>query len=257
MLAAIIDTAGVTQAVVIENQTSAVNSYGMPPHSIWLIVAGSPTPSVLAHAIYVKRNACVDWMNGGTGGAAGTITFSGTGLNTVAVGSAGFGYDNAPTCEVTGDGAGAAVHATVSGGAITGFVVDTPGTGYTHAAITLNPNTVATAVVQADGTNFIVYYDTPTPETLWFQATLTAITGALDKTSIKNQILAQFGTGGLQAYGINQAADTASIVAFIKSIAPNASVSLEGVSTDGITFSNLVTPTDVNYQFVLTTVTIS
>ena len=73
------------------------------------------------------------------------------------------------------------------------------------------------------------------------------ISGALDKSAIAAAVLAQFGI----SYGINQPADTASIVAFIKSIAPNASVSAEGVSTDGSHFYPLVTPTGVNYQFLI------
>jgi uncharacterized phage protein gp47/JayE len=106
---------------------------------------------------------------------------------------------------------------------------------------------VSVQIAQFDGTNFAVLFDRPTPENLWFEATLTAISGALDKSAIAAAVLAQFGI----SYGINQPADTASIVAFIKSIAPNASVSAEGVSTDGSHFYPLVTPTGVNYQFLI------
>ena len=104
---------------------------------------------------------------------------------------------------------------------------------------------VSVQVTQFDGTLFAVVFDRPTLETLWFKATLTAITGSLDKTAIAAAILAEFGG----SYGINQKADTADIIAYIKSIAPNASVSLEGLSTDNANWYPLVTPTAVNYQF--------
>ena len=106
---------------------------------------------------------------------------------------------------------------------------------------------VSVNITQLDGTVFVIKFDRPIAEALWFEATLTAITGALDKVWIAAQVLAQFGT----SYGINQAADSASIVAYIKSIAPNASVSAEGVSTTGSGYSTLVTPTGVNYQFYI------
>jgi len=106
---------------------------------------------------------------------------------------------------------------------------------------------VSVNVTQQDGTTFAVLFDRPTAENLYFKATLSAITGALDKVWIAAQVLAQFGT----SYAINQAADTASIIAYIKSIAPNASVSVEGVSTDGTNWYPVVTPTGVNYRFTI------
>lgn len=245
MRAGLLNVNGVTDALALENKSSLTNALGMPPHSIWLIVAGTPNEVMVADAIYAKRNACVDWTNGGWGGA-GTVTLSGSGIGSVAVASGGQEYDNPPTVEVVGTGTGAVVTATVVAGVITAFVVVTPGTDYTGTpTIILNPNTVDVPLVQVDGTIFRVYYDTPIPEQLWFHATLTAITGTLDKTFIKNAIFAQFAN----LYEINQQADTASIIAFIKEIAPNASVASEGVSDDNSSFVPLVAPTNVNYQF--------
>lgn len=106
---------------------------------------------------------------------------------------------------------------------------------------------VSVSVTEDDGTVIAILFDRPTPENLYFQATLTAITGALDKVWIAAQVLATFGT----SYTINQSADTASIVSYIKSIAANASVSVEGVSTDGTHWFPLVNPTGVNYQFLI------
>ena len=250
MYAGVIDVAGVTQAIVLENKGSTANGYGMPPHSIWIIVAGNYSNTAVANAIYVKRNACVDWMNGGTGGA-GTASLTGTAVGAIAVATAGSGYDNAPTVTLTGGGGtGATAHAVVSGGAITSFVVDTGGTGYTSApTVVLNGQTQVVPITQMDGTTFDVFFDKPITQSLWFQATIVAITGSVDLTYIAAQIFAEFGS----SYGINQSADTASIIAFIKQIAPNSSVSAEGVSktSSSAGFSTLVAPNNVNYQFVI------
>lgn len=90
-----------------------------------------------------------------------------------------------------------------------------------------------------------IQFDRPTNQNLYVRLTVVAITGSVDLSFIANQILLNF------IYGINQAADTASIVAFVKSIVPNASISGEGVSNDGATWVSLLTPTAVNNQFQL------
>ena len=103
---------------------------------------------------------------------------------------------------------------------------------------------VTVNVPQVDGTTFPISFDRPTPEDLWISFDVVAITGSVDDDYIRQQILK------LLSYNINQAADTTTIVALIKAISPNASVSNEGVSDDGgATYGPLKTPTDVNYQF--------
>ena len=105
-----------------------------------------------------------------------------------------------------------------------------------------------TAVIeQVDGTNFTVAFDRPIQETLWVQLTVSAITGTIDPEYIRAQILAHF-----DAYQINQTADASAIVAFVKGIVPNASVSGEGVSATGSGYTPTLCPTGVNYQFTLT-----
>lgn len=336
MYAGILAVDGVTSALVLENQTNTTNSLGMPPHSIWLIVAGDPDEQTLGEAIYAKRNACVDWTNGGTGGAgtavltgttvasavvvdggsgytgtptvsitggggtgatatatvvsnkvtainitgAGsgytglpTIGFSGGGgsgavatavltgttVASISVDSGGVAYDNIPSVLLTGGGGtGATATAAITAGAISSFAVTAAGTGYTAPpTVVINPDTVEVPITQKDGSIFDIFYDTPVEQPLWFEATLTAITGSLDKAFIQQQILAEFGPGGPQAYNIGQSAATAAIIAYINLIASNASVASEGVSNDGSMYSPLVTTTNVNYQFQMTTVTIS
>lgn len=53
---ALLDVAGVTNAVVLENDTSTTDSNGIPGHSIWCIVLGGSDTDIAA-AINVKRNA--------------------------------------------------------------------------------------------------------------------------------------------------------------------------------------------------------
>lgn len=46
-----------SEAQVYENDSSSVNQYGMPPHSIWVIVDGTSLDADIADTIYRKRNA--------------------------------------------------------------------------------------------------------------------------------------------------------------------------------------------------------
>ena len=104
---------------------------------------------------------------------------------------------------------------------------------------------VSVAILQIDESYFTVYFDRPTHQNLWISFNVTALgSGSVDANFIRTQLLAQLD------YGINQAADTTSIVTLIRSIAPSASVSSEGVSSDGVLYYPVVNPTAVNYQFV-------
>lgn len=166
LIGALLDTDGVVQCIVLENNTNSTDGNGIPGHSIWCIVEGG-TDHDVAKAIYVKRNAGC--------GMKGAVTY------------------NYP---------------------------------------------------QVDGTTFPVQFDRPTAETLWITFSVVAITGAVDPVYIRQQLLL------LLSYQISQSADTTTIVALIKQIAPNASVSAEGVSNTNGSYVTLKAPTAVNYQFV-------
>ena len=168
MYAALYNVTGVTQVVVIENNTAGTVS-GIPANGIWCIVAGGTTAAVAA-AINLKRNGGVPMK--------GSTTYT---------------------------------------------------------------------ITEWDGSTLVISFDRPTAENLYFHATLTAITGTIDKVWIAAQVLSQFGA----SYGINQSADSASIVAYIKAIAPNASVASEAVSINGSSWVSLVAPTGINYQFTI------
>lgn len=169
---ALLNTDGVLQALVLENNSDITDANGIPSHSIWVIVLGGSNDDI-ASVIYIKRNA-------------------GCGM---------FGSISVP-------------------------------------------------INQVDGTVFYVKFDRPTSETLYIKFDIAAISGSLDVDYIRNQILTNF------TYGINQTADTTSIVAFIYSIAPNASVSAEGVSVDDSTYTPTISPSTVDRQFIASSSTI-
>ena len=103
---------------------------------------------------------------------------------------------------------------------------------------------VTVPITQVDGTTFNVKFGRPISEPLYIKFDLAAITGSIDVSYIRAQILTSI------SYGINQTADTTTIVAFVRSLAPNASVSNEGVSPDGITYTATLAPTSVDRQFI-------
>lgn len=102
---------------------------------------------------------------------------------------------------------------------------------------------VSVNVTQVDASVFTVKFDRPTTQVLYIKFDATAVTGTLDPVFIRNQILA------LLSYQIGQSADASAITALVKSIAPNVSLANEGVSPDGVTYSALLAPPGVNYQF--------
>lgn len=103
---------------------------------------------------------------------------------------------------------------------------------------------VSVSVPAIDGSpNVSIKFDRPTNENLWIELTVVAVTGVADTAYIKEQILL------FLSYRINESADASAIVALVKQIAPNVSISNEGVSDDGITYVSLLAPTAVNYQF--------
>lgn len=113
-----------------------------------------------------------------------------------------------------------------------------------NAGVALVGATVV-AITQVDGTIFYVQFDRPTSQNLWLSFDVEAIYGSYDPAYIRSQILS------LLSYRIGQSADSASVVALVKQIAPNVSVTDEGVSANGSSYVNLLAPTASNYRFEL------
>lgn len=105
---------------------------------------------------------------------------------------------------------------------------------------------VTVPVEQQDGTTFDVKFSRPVDEDLWISFDVSALTGSIDVDYLRSQLLE------FLSYGINETANTTSIVVLIRQIYPNASVSEEGVSLDGMTYTPTVSPTTVDKQFILT-----
>ncbi len=111
---------------------------------------------------------------------------------------------------------------------------------------------VSVNVTQVDGTVFQVLFDRPIAENLWLKLDIAAITGsAPTAATLRAQILAGI------TYAINQQADFSTVVAFVKGLYPNCSVSGDGVSPDDVTYADLLAPTGPQYQFALATARIS
>ena len=253
---------GVSYVSVQENTTNVASSTtvgGIPPHSIWVIIATTISLSTvqangytlahnIAQVIYNKRNAGCGQTNSGSG-ATGTANLTGTSVSSITLSSGGSGYYNAPYVTLTGgggSGATATAAFNASTGQITGFTVTAGGTGYTSApTVNINPNTNVYPIAQTSTQTFNVYWDTPILQPLWFTATVTAITGTKPSnlaTLIANAI----------TYNIGQAADSSSIVALIKKFAPNCYVSGENISLTSTPGSlTYIAAPGLNYQFTL------
>lgn len=107
------------------------------------------------------------------------------------------------------------------------------------------------SITQADGLEIIIKFDRPISQPLYIRFNVEAITGVVDLDYLRDQLLAQL------SYGINQAADSSRVVALAKAIYPNASISEEGVSTDGVGYFSLVVPDTVQHQFTVAQIEIN
>ncbi len=107
---------------------------------------------------------------------------------------------------------------------------------------------VTVPVEQADGTTFDILFDYPTLEDVWVSFDVEQLTGTVppDEDYIRSQILY------LQKYGINQPADTTSLIELVRSIDSNTIVTNMQVSLDGSTWTDdKVSPTTVDKAFTL------
>lgn len=102
---------------------------------------------------------------------------------------------------------------------------------------------VVVNVTQVDATVFPIKFDRPQAEDLWIKFDIAAVTGSVDPDYIRTQLLAQL------SYDIGQDAVISDIIARVMTLAPNASVDAAGVSPDNVTYTALLAPTGVDYQF--------
>jgi Baseplate J-like protein len=101
-------------------------------------------------------------------------------------------------------------------------------------------------ITQADGTNVTMYWDNVVLQNLY----VTAFLQTLDGSSINiSAITASLVLDWL--FTLNQSADITTLSNYLRSINPELVCSALGVSTDGIHFYNVVTPSSQQNQFVL------
>ena len=158
LLAALENVNGVTSAFVYENLTGVADGLspdaaypqGTPSHSIWVVVAGSASASLIANAIYQKRNA---------------------------------------GCGMRGE------------------------TSFT--------------ITQADGSSFIVLWDTVTTQALYISFTATSLNGVTPPNiaAIRSGLALSFTPGVYQEVNINE------LATIVQQIDPNTLVTSAGFST--------------------------
>lgn len=168
----LLNTTGVTAALIHENFSNTTDGNGVPGHTIWVIVAGSATPVSIANAIYTKRNAGA--------GMFGSQTF---------------------------------------------------------------------VITEVNGSLFPVFWDDVTPEALFIKFNATSIDGinAPNVGAITTQLPTIFFPMIDAEVNINQ------LATLVQQIDPNTLVTGAGFSTTmGGSYTNTLTPTNLNYQFVVT-----
>jgi hypothetical protein len=87
-----------------------------------------------------------------------------TGVSSIEIVNAGYGYTSTPTVTISGDGTGATAEAIIEGGRITQIHMTNRGTDYTRATVTISGgggySGSATAVIDSKvGTLRVIYYD--------------------------------------------------------------------------------------------------
>ena len=107
-------------------------------------------------------------------------------------------------------------------------------------------------VEQVDGSFFNVYFDIAQQQDLYIELNIESlVAGTIDNTAIKNFLISNY------ILGINEVADTTSIIALIKEYNPNLLVTASGVGIDGSNYFNSIKPGQVINYFVLLLANIS
>lgn len=107
-------------------------------------------------------------------------------------------------------------------------------------------------VTQIDGSSITMKYDNVVTEDLYLQATLVSLSGsAIDRPAIKAALVANY------ILGIYETADVSTLNQQIRAINPDVVCSGLGVSDDGISWVNLLSPSSKQNKFVLSTARIT
>lgn len=103
------------------------------------------------------------------------------------------------------------------------------------------------SIARPNGTDFTAKWDTSVTETLYVQFT---INGIISGTSFDTALIAKELAAAL-SYKLGQNANIGQIVSAMLVIAPNGYCTALGVSTDNMSFSDVVSPSDAKHYFQL------
>lgn len=112
--------------------------------------------------------------------------------------------------------------------------------------------TQSVTITKQNGNTETVYYDLPTPVTLYIRATIQAFDGSLDASYIKSQLISALN------YNIGEMAESANLTTLLKEIiADTGTVYNVEVSLDNSTWADYITPTGLDEFFNVTTSSIT
>ncbi len=112
--------------------------------------------------------------------------------------------------------------------------------------------TQSVTITKLNGNTETVYYDLPTPATLYIKANITSFGGALDQDYIKTQLVSQLD------YNIGEMAESANITSLFKNIIGDTGTVYDvEVSDDNATWAEFITPSGKDEFWQVTTASIT
>lgn len=264
LLAALENITGVTSAFVYENTTGSTDTDGVPGHSIWVIVAGSPADADIAQAIYTKRNAGCGMFGDTTyvitqvDGSAFTIKWDYVLVRNLFTAFTATSIDGvvAPNVEAIRDGLPSSFTPTVfqevniNGLATLVQDID-PNTLVTNAGFSDGETQIITLSAVAVSGTFTIKYGTGTASAAinWndgistIQTKVQAVTG-LSEALVTGSVASQTLTFDLSGVG-----GVSGLISLQSSLLASGSVPITPSYNEG--YSNTLTPLSKQFQFVV------
>lgn len=166
--AALLNINGISSALVLENDSASTDVDGIPGHSIWVIVAGSPSPAL---ALPYNLATTYSYNQLASSGGINYISVANNNTGNLVSNPAYWRVFN-PVAQAiyTYRNAGCGMYNSMDAGA------------------------QSYAVTQIDGSSFTVYWDTVVPESLFVKFTATSLNGINppDLAGIKTYLVANF-----------------------------------------------------------------
>jgi len=222
LLAALLNINGITSAYIYENTTDGPDGDGIPGHSIWVIVAGTPAP-----ALGLAYNASTVYKYGDIASSSG-INYISVQNNNVgnSVSDDDYWRIYNPVAEAI-------------------YNYRNAGCGMFQSG---EPGAQSYVVTQIDGTLFTIYWDDVVTLDLFIKFTASSLNGINppDIASIKTYLVSNFVPGVYEEVNINGLATEVQIAD------ENTLVTNSGFSTSaGGSYTNTLQPTTKNRQFLV------